>query len=272
MNTFETLLNRIDNAPDLDFGDIINRTVELFKQCWLQGFILVILIVIVVTPLFLSIYMPMFSSVMEQVESGGYNPNDTDSLMQMQSNSFKYSMLAVTFVISFIGTGLISAYYRILQKIDFKKNTNFIDYFYFFKIKYLGKIFAIAAFSLLIGLLNLLFELFLPTLTASMLNIAIALIFSVYTALFVVFFAFNPNLEASDIFVLSFKLGSKKWLLIFGVLLVTYIISFLLGIVACGVGLLFTISAVYIPIYLIYKDIFGFNATNDIDKIGLQLT
>lgn len=269
MNSFQTLLDKIENSKQLDFGSIISRAIELFKEAWVKGLVLILIMLIIVLPLFLVFYIPMFQSVMEQVESGGYDPTDSSGLMQMQTDSFRYTILGITFVMSLISTGLIAGFYRILKRVDFQERTSFSDYFYFFKTKYLGKIFAIAAFSLLIALLNFLFEKFLPQFTASLLNIALSIIFSVYTTLFVLFFAFNPDLESSDIFVLSFKLGSKKWFLIFGLLIVGALLGFL-GAIACFIGVIFTISIAYMPAYFIYKDMFGFNTMSDIDKIGLD--
>lgn len=269
MNSINSLLDKIETAKPLDFGDIISRTLELFKKTWTQGLILVLLLLLIVLPFFLAIYMPMFNSVMEQVNSGGYDPNDASSLLQEQSGSFQYIVLGVTFIMSFFSTGFVAGFYRIIKKIDFNEPFGFKDFFYFFKSKYLGKIFAIAAFSLLIALVNFITERFLPVFSASMLNALISVIFSVYTALFVVFFAFNPHLESSDFFVLSFRFGSKKWFLIFGLLFVTVILG-MLGVVACFIGILFTISIVYLPTYLVYKDVFGFENISDIDRIGVE--
>lgn len=269
MNSINDLLTKIEDAKQLDFGDIINRTFELFKKTWTQGLILVFMMLLILLPFFLAIYIPMFNNIMEQVESGGYDPNDASSLIQVQSASFQYMVLGVTFVVSFFNTGLVAGFYRIVKRIDYDEAYSFKDFFYFFKSKYLGKMFAIAAFSLLIALVNFMVERFLPPLSASLFNVAVSVIFSVYSALFVVFFAFNPHLESSDFFVLSFKLGSKKWFLIFGLLFVTAVIG-MLGAIACFIGMLFTISIVYLPNYLIYKDIFGFHEVNDIDKIGIE--
>lgn len=269
MNSIEQLLHKTETAQPLNFGDIINRTLELFKKTWTQGVILVIIMLVLTAPFFMALYIPMFNSVMEQVESGGYDPNDASSLINEQSGSFQYILLGVTFAMSFFSTVLVAGFYRIIKKIDFNETYGFKDFFYFLKAKYLGKIFAIAAFSLLIAMVNLLTERFLPAISASLLNAAVSVIFSVYTAFFVVFFAFNPHLESSDIFVLSFKFGSKKWFLIFGLMLVTVLLG-MLGIIACFIGILFTISIVYLPNYLVYKDVFGFNTVSDIDRIGAE--
>jgi hypothetical protein len=82
-----------------------------------------------------------------------------------------------------------------------------------------------------------------------------------------VFFAFNETLEISDIFVLSFKLGSRKWALLFGLIIVGLILG-MLGALGCGIGMLFTFSIMYLPLYIVYKTLFGFDALTDIDKIG----
>ncbi len=41
----DNLLSKIKNAPDLDFGNIINDAIELFKKVWLKGFLAVLIIV-----------------------------------------------------------------------------------------------------------------------------------------------------------------------------------------------------------------------------------
>ena len=44
MNSFNSLLEKIEHAKELDFGDILNKTFELFKKAWLQGFFLVLIL------------------------------------------------------------------------------------------------------------------------------------------------------------------------------------------------------------------------------------
>lgn len=269
MNTLSSLQEKIDNVKELDFGDILSRTIDLFKKTWLQGFIMILLVMVVMVPFFIALFMPTYSSVIEQVQSGDYDPNDGSSLLQNQPDSFRYMILGLTFFISFVSTGLMAGFYRIVKRIDFEESYGFSDFFHFYKAKNLGKIFAIAAFSLLIALINFAFEKFLPPVAATMFNSALSIILSVYTALFVVIFAFNPHLESSDFFTLSFKLGSKKWFLLFGLMFVTVIIG-MLGAIACFVGMFFTLSIVYLPTYLVYKDVFGFDNVSAIDKIGTE--
>ena len=269
MNTLSSLLEKIDNVKELDFGDILSRTFELFKKTWLQGFIMILLIMVVMIPFFVAIFMPTYSSIIEQAESGNYDPNDASSFLQNQPDNFRYMILGLTFVISFVTTGLMAGFYRIVKRIDFNESYGFSDFFYFYKAKNLGKIFAIASFSLLIALVNFAFEKFLPPTSASLINILMSIIFSVFTTLFVLFFTFNSHLESSDFFTLGFKLGLKKWFLIFGLMMVTGVIG-ALGAIACFVGMFFTLSIMYLPTYLVYKDIFGFDNISAIDKIGTE--
>ena len=42
----------------------------------------------------------------------------------------------------------------------------------------------------------------------------------------------------------------------------------MLGIFLCGFGILFTYSLTLIPAYFSYKEVIGFETTDDIDEIG----
>ncbi|ALJ04921.1 hypothetical protein APS56_07205 [Pseudalgibacter alginicilyticus] len=266
MDIMTTLLEKINNAKALDFGDILSRTFELFKKTWLQGFLLMLCIFVVAIPIFVVIYMPMYTALTEQMQNGNYDPNEVSNLM-MQTDSFRYQILGLTFVLSFLSTTLIAGFYRIIKKIDFNEPFSGMDLFYYFKGQYSGKILTIAALSFLVSLINFAFEKFLGPETASILGGVIAIIFSVYSTLFVVLFAFNPELESTEIFSLGFNLGTRKWMIVFGLMIITGIIGFF-GIILCGVGMLFTFSIIYLPPYFIYKDVIGFNEKSEIEQIG----
>ena len=45
----------------------------------------------------------------------------------------------------------------------------------------------------------------------------------------------------------------------------------MLGVIACVIGVIFTISIAYFPSYVIYKDVVGFDGTDEIDEIGTNL-
>ena len=75
---------------------------------------------------------------------------------------------------------------------------------------------------------------------------------------FTLFFAFNPELTVTEIVKLSFGIGTKKWLITFGLLIVASFISSFVGFLMCGIGILVTAPFVYHPIYFIYKEVIGF--------------
>jgi len=58
-------------------------------------------------------------------------------------------------------------------------------------------------------------------------------------------------------------------LLTFGTLVVTGILGGL-GALACFVGVFFTMSIVYLPVFFIYKEVVGFDETSPIDQIGVR--
>ena len=68
---------------------------------------------------------------------------------------------------------------------------------------------------------------------------------------------------------LSFSLGTKKWFITFGLIFVSAILG-MLGIIACGIGILFTISIAYLPVYFIYREVVGFEEDDEIMKIGTE--
>jgi uncharacterized membrane protein len=81
-------------------------------------------------------------------------------------------------------------------------------------------------------------------------------------------FAFNPELSASNIIKASFGLGNKKWLLAFGLIIISSILAQIIGFLMCFIGLFVTSSFVYLPIYFIYKEVVGFDESNELSQIG----
>jgi uncharacterized membrane protein len=85
---------------------------------------------------------------------------------------------------------------------------------------------------------------------------------------FSIMFAFNPELSATEIIKASFALGNKKWFLAFGLTIVASFIAEIIGFMMCLVGIFVTASFIYLPAYHIYKEVIGFEDTNEIYQIG----
>ena len=88
-------------------------------------------------------------------------------------------------------------------------------------------------------------------------------------ALINVIYAFHPDLTASEIIKVGFALGNKKWVITFGLMIITGILAQIVGMIMCFVGIFATASFVYLPLYFVYKESIGFNETHIIDEIGI---
>ena len=117
----------------------------------------------------------------------------------------------------------------------------------FFKSKYIVKAFILSIATTLIAVVAAL-ACYLP-----LFYVIIPL------TLLIVIFSFNPDLSVGDLIKLSFKLGTKKWLVTFGLVIVSSILAEVVGLLLCGIGIFATASFIYLPTYYIYKDVIGFD-------------
>lgn len=253
MNTIESLLQKIDGAKDLDFGTIFSESIELFKKTWLQGFVILLITMLLMLPFYILMYAPLIASGM--LDPNALNNGQIDVSVMIP---FYALMVVVVFAGMIIGFGLKAAFFRICKQKDLNELSK-DDYFYFFKKPYLGKTIKLGAisFGLMIGAYILCF---FPVIY---MIVPIAIINVIY--------AFNPDISASDIVKAGFKLGNKKWLITFGLTFVAGFLASIVGMIMCFVGVLVTASFAYIPVYFIYKKTIGFDERSAIDEIGTVL-
>ncbi len=246
-----TLFEKIENSKPIDFGDIFNKSIELFKKVWLQGFVHLLISMAVMIPLFFVMYIPIFALAGISGYENSYGdygdygyPNEELSIGLIIL--FVILVLIITMVATALQFGITAHFYRVCKQVDLGLPET-STYFMFLKGKYLGKIFTLAIAHFGIVLLSILLC-YLP-------------VFYVIVPLQLlgVIFAFNPDLSASDLIKASFKLGNKIWLIAFGLVLIASLLSQLVGMVLCFVGIFFTASFVYMPIYYMYKDAVGFD-------------
>jgi hypothetical protein len=150
----------------------------------------------------------------------------------------------------------LAAFYRMCKQFILGETEN-DDYFYFFKKEYFSKVFMLGIIYSGIAVL------------AQLMFIIPYLYVYIPLSFFAVVLANNPEMGELDIIKISFKLGNKKWFITFVTMFIAGIIG-MLGILACGIGILFTLSIVYLPSLLIYKEVVGFNGNTEIDSIGIQ--
>lgn len=247
---FEQVNHKINENKRLDFGVVIDQVIDLYKKIWLKGFVVIIVIMILSFGLNF-----LFTAFGLAADPSFWLENDGFELFGAYSMQVLYGF-PQTILVGVVSLGMLASLYRMcrIEEHDKEKNDEF---FYFFKGEYFSKLFMLAIIYATIALV-------------SQLLFVIPYIYTfIPLSYFAIVFANNPELTEMEIVKLSFNIGTKKWLLSFGLLFVTGILG-MLGFIACGIGILFTVSIVYIPAYFVYKGVVGFDDGYGIDLIGKE--
>lgn len=256
MNVIE-IQQRIKNAKDLDFGMLFSKSIELFKKVWVQGLVIFLLNMIMAIPVLLVVCIPLIFTGFFETYSSNFDPYKPSleaefSPMMIAAMVTLYSVLIVA--MSIISLGLKAAFYRICKLKDLDQMGK-EDYFYFFKTPYLTKTIklglAFSGISVLAALLC-----FFP-----IIYIVVPLSFIVIT------YAFNPDMSISDIIQIGFSLGNRKWLIAFGLIIVSGFLAGIVGMLMCCIGVYVTASFSYLPHYVIYKEVVGFDGEDETKRL-----
>ncbi len=249
MNTIGYISEKIKTAKILDFGTIFNESIELFKKVWLQGLIMLLINMAMMVPFMILVYLPLIT--LGIIDPEALENPDNAIIFMLPFIIFMIFFFCVAMTITF---ALKAAFYRICKLKDLG-SSNSEDYFYYLKPAYLGKVFKLALATVGISILASLLC-FLP------------IIYVVVPIFFMnIVFAFNPELSASNIIRASFELGTKKWLISFGLIIIAGFLAEIVGLMLCVVGLFFTASFAYIPLYIVYKKVVGFNDQDSFAEI-----
>lgn len=235
---FYDVEGKIITKPALDFGDIFNKSMELFKQVWLQGFVTILYSTLLTFLLLLVMYSPL-------IALGILNAEALESQNLPTAYTFlMIFLMPVMMLCVFVVTLLIMAgFYRICRAKD--ANLKVDSHFYYFKKKYIKKAFVLALITVGLAIVG-------------MLACGVGLIYlGVPLALFPVFLAFEEELSALEIVKASFALANKNWFVLFGIIFVMGLIA-QLGVLLCFVGVFFTGMLARIPVYYAYKNGVGF--------------
>ncbi len=243
------LFEKIEKSTPIDFGDVFSKSFELFKKVWVQGFVHLLITMLITLPLIFIMYIPIFALAgLAGLEDnyGGYGDYPSEELSIGMAILFFVLILVVSILATALQFGITAHYYRVCRQADLGVPET-SSYFMFLKGKYLGKILTLSIATFGIALLAILLC-YLPLFYVM-----------VPLQLLGVIFAFNPELSVNDLIKSSFKLGNKIWLVAFGLLLISSILSQLVGMLLCFVGIFFTASFIYMPVYYMYKDTIGFD-------------
>lgn len=246
----EDIHQKIANAKMLDFGQIVNDSIELFKKVWLQGLLMLLISVAFIIPFIFIIYVPLLLfGIADAASSGSF-----DGLAPIAAIFMILAYLFFVFAMMVITFGLKAGLYRIMRQKDLDIITA-DDYFYFLRKPYLGKT------------TNLALSVFGISIVAALMCFLPLIYVIVPLNLLVVVYAFNPEMSVSNLIKASFDLGNKKWFITFGLTIVAGFLAQMVGFMLCVIGVFFTASFAYIPSYFIYKEVVGFDAS-EVKRIG----
>lgn len=248
--TFQDFNLRVQNAKDLDFGDLFTKSLELFKKVWVQGLVVLLLTAVLMIPFYLIMYLPLIAGGIldPTMFEDGNSPNPVLMI------PFGLFALVFSIIAMVIGFGMRAGFYRICMMKDLNKNGS-DDYFYYLKKPYLGKLVKLSLATFGISLL------------ATMLCVLPLIYVVVPLTLMNLIFAFNPEQSVSEIIKSGFAIGNKKWLITFGLMIIAGLLAQIVGMILCFIGVFVTASFAYIPAYYIYKESVGFDDSDEFKQI-----
>lgn len=240
------LIEKIENAKQLSFGDIFNESIELFKKVWMQGFVKTLLQAALGVVITLLSYIPIFMILGFFGVTVGVMGEEAAPVAALPMIVLLFiALILIIIVTGVVPVALTAGFYRICKNKDLNEATS-DDYFYYLKRKHFKKMATLVAASIGIAI---------PAMLLCYFPVFFVMIPITF---FTIIFAFNPDLSASDIISVGFKIGVKKWGITFCLIVVSGFASAMVGMLLCGIGVLFTSSFVYLPIYFVYKHVIGF--------------
>lgn len=248
--TYTALLDKVKQAPFLDFGDLFGQAINLFQKVWLQGLLMQILTVVISWGVLMMITLPM-TFVSAFITSGDLGVVNDVSFIEVILILLLY--LVIFTLMAMVQFLLQAGFYRIVRMKDRNRSGDLgVGFGMFIKKRYVKKVIVLALSQLGISIAAVLFFI-LP-----LFFVLVPLQFTV------VIFAFHPGWSVNDIYKAAFSLGIKKWGITFLLIVVIGIVAAFTGLLACFIGIYATISIVYLPVYLVYKSVIGFTEDEDI--------
>ena len=77
MYVSSNLINKIQTSKSIDFGDLFNESLGVFKKVWVQGLLLQLFSIIIMLPLLISFYLPYFTLALSMVIESNWAPESS---------------------------------------------------------------------------------------------------------------------------------------------------------------------------------------------------
>ncbi len=248
MSSFNNISKKIAEAPRIDFGDLFNESVQVFKKVWLQGFLLQLLSIGISMPLLFLNFSILQDAGVDYSSQFNIQNILTDDALAQQDGSALIIYYMLTFVVGIISSLLSFGFFRIVGQMDKGQDFIFSEFLYFFRNGRFTK-------SILLVLANF------GVAILAVLMCVFPIFYVMIPLMFVTpFYVYNSELSITEVIKSSFALGHKKWGITFAITLLNIITLYILIIFTCGLGALFFSCFLQLPIYVLYKKIISFES------------
>ncbi|MET3025701.1 hypothetical protein ABXT06_03395 [Flavobacterium sp. UW10123] len=261
-STFDQIEDIKKNGFSLDFATVFNHAFENYKKIALYSGLIILVLTIIIVMAYMGIMIAYFGfeSLKEDYLKEFTNQNFTVVELLMQTIGF--SVLAA--LIAPFSAGFLKMADSADKDVEFNVSTMF----YYYKGKYFTQIFVAAIITAIIGNLfsNLIKSLNIPF--GDVIAIAIPYIITYFVYLSTPLIVFG-NLTAIESLKASISIVTKNPLNIFAFFIIGFLGS-LVGLVACCIGIIFTVVFNSSMQYATYFAIFGTESEEEdsIDSIG----
>lgn len=252
----------------LHLEGVLSDAFDIHKKSILPGFLATFLYLVVMMVVGLSMFGTLYGmSLTEFVEMVQKNPNALEATM----GSISWTSILIYSAVSGVAGGLVapllSGIYKVAYNTQYGVNGSTSDLFAYYKQPYFLNIFIYTfVLSFVLQILNFGLDQSIPVFGA-LIAFVIQIFLSVTFVLTIPFIVF-ANFSWIEALKASMAVTFKNWFFLFFILLISVIISFI-GVIFCGIGVLFTFPFLYIATFVLYDKIIGFNnEKDDIAKIG----
>ena len=151
--TLQEILAKIENANPLDFGNLFNSSVELFKKSWLYGFLFQLFLLVLMIPFFIIFYVPFIMAMIAQSETGLSDSEIYSEIFAGLSGLYLLIFIVGILAVAVIQLALQAGFFRIIKNIDHGIEVKASDLFHFLKSKYFGGVTVLMIATFIVALI-----------------------------------------------------------------------------------------------------------------------
>ena len=247
----------IKEGYKIDIGDIFNKSFEIYKKSLGVTAVGILIIAIGVIALALIFLLGFLG-----INFSDFDPVSLSSTVQTESYFLGVSLLGL--VVQAIYAPATAGFIEVAKNVKENKDNSLSTIFSYYKSKHLMNL---VLFGILVAILNGLigyliqFVIFMPWL-AYVTNAIIAT-----CTIFMIPLIIYKDCSVGQAIDYGLRLSFKNFFILLLAVIVLYICSYL-GVLGCGIGIIFTIPFLYAGTFCIYDEALGKEEISEIDQIG----